>query len=44
MFDETLKLGAYGKDVKVSGACLNVVGQTARPPTCLNTAAPYEDQ
>ena len=42
VLDETLNLGVHGKDV--SGVCLNVVGQIARPPTYLNTAAPYEDQ
>ena len=44
VFDETLNLGVHGKDVKLSGVCLNVVGQIARPPTRLNTTAPYEDQ
>ena len=44
VFDETLNLGVHGKDVKLSGVCLNVVGQIARPPTYLNTAALYEDQ
>lgn len=44
VFDETLNLGVHGKDVKLSGVCLNVVGQIARPPTRLNTTAHYEDQ
>lgn len=44
VFDETLNLGVHGKDVKLSGVCLNVVGQIARPPTRLNTTAAYEDQ